>query len=174
MSDYTGVLFPVEKARVTLRFGATGPAPFYSESKPHRGLDVAPYPGSTGAPVFAPLGGRVVHVGDHEFAGEEVVLRCSTPYAFGATALDRYVYTVQAGEPFFLRLTHHSKVFVREGASVRAGEVIALVGATGRNVAGPHVHMELHKGEAYPGIVLDPMDFLVTAIPGLRNVVQYA
>lgn len=167
------MVFPVLRARVTLPFASMA-APFYSSSRPHRGVDVAPFPGSTGSPVLAPLAGRVVHVGDHEFAGKEVVLRCSTPYPFGATGLDRFVYTVEKGEPFWLRLTHHSRVHVRVGMAVGAGEMIAQVGATGRNVAGPHVHLELHKGSKYPGVVLDPMDFLIAAIPGLKDVVVHA
>lgn len=171
MEPFTGVIFPVLRARVTLPFGSEA-APFYSSSKPHRGVDVAPFPGSTGSPVLAPLAGRVVHVGDHEFAGKEVVLKCATPYAFGATSLEGYVYTVLEGEPFWLRMTHHSRVHVRAGISVGAGEMIAQVGATGRHAAGPHVHVELHVGKHYPGWVLDPLDFFVAAIPGLKSVLH--
>jgi murein DD-endopeptidase MepM/ murein hydrolase activator NlpD len=170
---FTGVVFPVEVPRVTMPFRATE-TKWYSDERPHRGLDVAPFPGSEGRPVFAPLGAMVLLVDDHEFAGKEVVLECSVPYAFGATALDGVsVRQVGRDQVFWLRLAHHSQVNVRVGNRVRAGDVVALVGSTGRFTTGPHVHVELRVGDSYAGgEVLNPLDFLVAAIPGLRNVVQ--
>ena len=37
---------------------------------------------------------------------------------------------------------HMSKILVRPGESVRRGQVVGLVGATGR-VTGPHLHLSL-------------------------------
>jgi murein DD-endopeptidase MepM/ murein hydrolase activator NlpD len=146
---------------------------WYSDASPHRGLDVSPWPGAEGRPVFAPLGARVLLVADHELAGKEVVLECSVPYAFGATALDGRVRAVGRDERFWLRLTHHSQVNVRAGNLVRVGEVIALVGSTGKFTTGPHVHVELRVGDSYAhGTVVNPLEFFVAAIPGLRNSLQ--
>jgi murein DD-endopeptidase MepM/ murein hydrolase activator NlpD len=167
--SFNGVIFPIARPRITMPFKATE-TKWYSNEKPHRGVDVAPFPGSAGQPVRMPLVGTIVRVGEHEFAGKEIVSRHQAPYPFGAHGLDGAVYTVAAGEVFHLRSTHHQHISVREGDQVPAGAVIAHIGSTGRYTTGPHVHLELHKG-GYPGIVLDPIDFFIAAIPGLRDVI---
>ena len=50
---------------------------------------------------------------------------------------------------------HHSANLVQEGARVRRGEVIALVGHTG-NATGDHLHFELRwrEGTVDPMVVL--------------------
>jgi murein DD-endopeptidase MepM/ murein hydrolase activator NlpD len=142
---------------------------WYTEASPHRGIDIAPFSGSAGRPVRAPIHSRVHYVGFHEFAGHEVVLEVAAPYPFGATALDGTVFTIQKAERFYLRLTHHQTVLARQGERVQAGEVIAFIGSTGKFTTGPHVHLELRRGEYDRGFVLDPLDFFIAAIPGLRD-----
>jgi murein DD-endopeptidase MepM/ murein hydrolase activator NlpD len=163
---FNGVVFPIEVPRVTMPFKATE-TKWYSEEKPHRGVDIAPFPGSTGRPVRMPCHGQVVKVGSHEFAGLEIITSHTLPYPFGAHALDKAVYTIEAHEPFFLRTTHHSKILAGAGDVIATGEVIAHIGNTGLYTTGPHVHLELHK-YGYPGLVLNPIDFFIAAIPGLR------
>lgn len=165
---FNGVLFPIERPRVTMPFKATE-TKWYSDANPHRGVDIAPYPGSTGQPVRMPLHGQVLLVNDHRFAGLEVVTMHTTPYPFSAAALDDVVHTIEAGEPFYLRMTHHTRVLVSQGQRVHAGREIALIGSTGLYTTGPHVHLELHKGGDYPGLVLNPLHFFIAAIPGLRD-----
>jgi flagellar protein FlgJ len=53
------------------------------------------------------------------------------------------------------RYGHNSKLNVKEGDSVMAGDVIALSGSTGRST-GPHLHFEVRKGE----FSLNPEKFL--------------
>jgi murein DD-endopeptidase MepM/ murein hydrolase activator NlpD len=106
----------------------------------HRGIDYAP---GAGAPVSAPAAGRVVLVGA-ESAG--------FPVHGNVVGLDHGQGVVS----FFL---HLSKILVREGDDVRAGEKIGLVGATGA-ATGPHLHWGLYVS----GVAVDPVPWLETGI----------
>lgn len=168
---FTGVIFPIERPRVTMPFRATE-TKWYSDDAPHRGVDVAPWPGSHGRPVRMPVTGMIEHVGFHEFAGHEIVSSHVLPYEFSAEGLDRKVHTIRAGERFWLRMTHHHRVEVDEGP-ITVGQLVAEVGSTGRFTTGPHVHVELRKGRTYNlAMVLDPLHFFIAAIPGLRATLQ--
>ncbi len=51
---------------------------------------------------------------------------------------------------------HNSILLKKEGEKVRAGEAIALVGSSGENSTGPHVHFELW----YNGVAVNPADYI--------------
>ncbi len=87
--------------------------------KPHTGVDLR---GKTGTPVHAFAQGRVALTGNHYFAGNCVYLD------HGQGVVSVYI--------------HLSRVDVREGQVVQAGEVIGRVGATGR-VTASHLHFGL-------------------------------
>ncbi len=94
----------------------------------HGGLDVAI---PVGTPIRASGGGAVVSAGvDAE-----------------------YGYFVRLTHPdgFESMYGHASRLLVQTGDSVRAGEVIALSGSTGRSTA-PHLHFEIRRD----GRLLDP------------------
>jgi murein DD-endopeptidase MepM/ murein hydrolase activator NlpD len=101
---------------------------------PHTGDD---FPNPEGTPVVAPNGGRIVLARELYFAGNTVV--------------------IDHGAGVFSLLEHLSTIDVVEGATVRAGERIGLVGATGR-VTGPH----LHWGVRVNGARVDPLSFLAS------------
>ncbi len=88
----------------------------------HDGLDIK---ASTGTPIHAAADGEVVFVGNLRGYGNLIILRHA----------DRY-YTTYA---------HNSKNLTSVGKHVKEGEVIALVGATGR-ATGPHLHFEARLG----------------------------
>jgi hypothetical protein len=88
----------------------------------HMGVDLA---GQEGAPVQAMANGFVALTG-HFYLGGNVVY-----IDHGAGLVSAYL--------------HLSKILVKEGQAVSAGEVIGQVGATGR-VTGPHLHWIVRYG----------------------------
>ncbi len=55
---------------------------------------------------------------------------------------------------------HQSEILVEEGEQVEAGQLIGLVGGTGR-VTGSHLHLEVWVG----GVQVDPMEWLEKPFP---------
>ena len=98
----------------------------------HRGLDLR---GTEGTPIVACADGRVALTGDLYFSGNVVY--------------------INHGEGVFTAYLHMSKILVTKDQAVRKGEVIGLVGATGR-VTGPHLHLSL----LVQGVSVDPQPLL--------------
>lgn len=129
----SGMIWPLpvqRAASVTSEFGARG-------RSHHAGLDVD---GRTGDPVFAVRDGRVKFSGWRPSYGETVVL----DHGGGVTTL----------------YGHASARWVEAGDSVRRGQVIAAVGATG-NARGDHLHFEV----AWAGASINPLTLLPRVDP---------
>jgi murein DD-endopeptidase MepM/ murein hydrolase activator NlpD len=99
---------------------------------PHAGLDVAV---GTGAPVRAPAAGVVVDTGDYFFNGNTVFL--------------------DHGQGLITAYMHLSRIAVRNGQTVRAGELLGAAGATGR-ATGAHLHWAVFLN----GTAVDPELFI--------------
>jgi murein DD-endopeptidase MepM/ murein hydrolase activator NlpD len=87
----------------------------------HSGIDIG---GPTGSNIVASDGGQVIYSGWNGSYGNCVIIKHANAYT-----------TLYA---------HCSKLLVKNGQNVGQGEVIALVGSTGRST-GPHVHFEISR-----------------------------
>jgi murein DD-endopeptidase MepM/ murein hydrolase activator NlpD len=103
----------------------------------HSGLDFC---GGVGTEILAPAAGEVVFAGPLTVRGN-------------ATMIDH-------GWGIYTGYLHQSEILVQLGDLVQPGQVIGLVGGTGR-VTGPHLHWEVWAG----GVQVDPMDWLEQAFP---------
>lgn len=101
----------------------------------HRGLDLR---GATGTPIKACADGKVALVDNLYYSGNTVYLN--------------------HGDGVFTAYLHMSKPLVKPGDLVKKGDVVGLVGATGR-VTGPHLHLSL----IVQGQGADPQPFLQEA-----------
>jgi len=101
----------------------------------HEGVDI---PAKIGASIVAAADGQVVYAGN-EMGGYGNIL---------VLAHKDGLFTVYA---------HVKKIIVDQGTKVFKGQVIALVGNTGRS-SGPHLHFEVRKN----GESMDPQTFIVS------------
>ena len=67
-----------------------------------------------------------------------------------------YVIAVQHGRDLLTVYKHNSTLLKRQGDYVRGGEAIAIVGNTGEETTGPHLHFELWRA----GTPLNAEDFI--------------
>lgn len=104
--------------------------------KPHSGVDIKAFAGSR---VRSPNSGKVVYVDVMYYGGKTVVI----DHGHGLSTL----------------YMHLSKILVNHGEEVEKGEVIGLVGSTGRST-GPH----LHWGAYLNGSKIDPTSLLRIAV----------
>jgi len=117
--------------------------PFLGRPAIHTGVDLR---GEIGEPVHATATGRVSIAGRDGGYGNMV--------------------EINHGNGLATRYGHLSRILVRVGQTVRVGEVIGLIGSTGRST-GPHLHYETRiNGEA-----VDPQKFLRAGVR-LGNALQ--
>lgn len=95
----------------------------------HSGVDLA---AATGTAIYAADDGIVTHAG--------CAKSCKTGYG-------NYV-DIDHGNGIMTRYGHASKVLVSVGEQVRRGQVIMLMGSTGRST-GPHLHFEVRLNGRY-------------------------
>ena len=103
----------------------------------HSGLDFC---GGEGLQIFAPAPGKVVFAAPLTVRGN-------------ATIIDH-------GWGVYSGIWHQSQILVNVGDTVQAGQVIGLVGGTGR-VTGAHLHWEVWVN----GVQVNPLDWLSQAYP---------
>jgi murein DD-endopeptidase MepM/ murein hydrolase activator NlpD len=105
--------------------------PVYHIRRFHEGMD---FSAPIGTEIFATGNSTVIFAGWKQGYGQTVDL----DHGFG----------------YSTRYAHCSKLLVRPGQKVKRGDVIALVGNTGKSV-GPHLHYEVY----YQGRPVDPRNF---------------
>jgi len=67
-----------------------------------------------------------------------------------------YVIMIQHNNNILTVYKHNARLLGRIGNRVRAGEVIAIVGNSGEETTGPHLHFELWEN----GVAVDPEDYI--------------
>lgn len=106
--------------------------PFTGRREFHPGIDFA---GKLGSKVIAVAAGVVTFAGWDGGYGKMV--------------------QINHGDGYATRYGHAEKLLVKAGDIVKKGQVIALMGSTGRST-GPHVHFEVYKN----GRVVDPSSYI--------------
>jgi len=119
---------------LTAGFGAR-PDPFTGQREFHTGIDIST---PTGNRIFAPANGTVVKVAWENGYGRVVQIA----HGYGISTL----------------YGHLEAARVVEGQHVKRGDLIALVGTTGRST-GPHLHYEVHQD----GRPINPLDYVLNA-----------
>lgn len=109
--------------------------PITGEAAMHEGVD---FTADIGTPIKAAAAGVVINVEHHPAYGN--------------------LLEIDHGNDLVTRYAHTSKILVQPGALVKRGQIVALVGNTGRTT-GPHLHFEVRiKGAAH-----NPNQFLQLA-----------
>jgi murein DD-endopeptidase MepM/ murein hydrolase activator NlpD len=103
--------------RLTSKFG-------HRWGSPHHGIDIQ---ARRGTAIKASAPGRVIYSGKESGYGNLVIVYHGAGYS-----------TIYA---------HASKLLTKKGRRVKRGQIIALVGSTGRST-GPHLHYEIRKRKA--------------------------
>ncbi|MBN1499387.1 MAG: M23 family metallopeptidase [Spirochaetes bacterium] len=98
----------------------------------HAGLDIAAVPGTI---VVAAMEGMVIKAEYESGYGNVIV--------------------IEHRNKFTTKYAHNKATFVKVGDFIQKGQIISLVGSTGRST-GPHLHFEVRCNN----IPLEPMDFL--------------
>lgn len=134
-----GMVYPLMGTRISSDFGIRK-HPVLKKVRHHGGIDLA---APQGSPIRSVQAGTVVFADPYGGYGNLVVIA----HADGVTT----------------HYGHCSTIKARTGQHVKAGQVIAEVGSTGR-VTGPHLHFEVRRD----GNPLDPEGF----IPDLDGAAQ--
>lgn len=101
----------------------------------HEGIDIS---APRGTPIVAAKDGVVIVAGRKEGYG-----------GYGNTV------EIKHNDGFTTRYAHLSETVVKEGDTVKGGDIIGAVGSTGRST-GPHCHFEIR----YHDVPLNPLYFL--------------
>ena len=109
--------------------------PFTGARQMHRGVDLA---GPVGTPIIAPANGMVKEAHREPDFGNMIL--------------------IDHGYGFVTRYAHLSAFKVKPGEIVTRGQVIGLMGSTGRST-GSHLHYEVYKN----GSIVDPRPYLASS-----------
>ena len=122
------IIWPI-KGVITSRFGNRTPTEIVTAN--HKGLDIA---GNMGDNIVSAMDGTVVQYSEEGDYGKHL--------------------RIQNGEVLTL-YAHCSELLVQEGSTVKQGDVIAKIGATGR-ATGPHLHFEIRRNDRFinPELIL--------------------
>ena len=124
---------PVDRLTFTSNFGIRSD-PFRGSARMHAGVDIS---GPVGTPIYATADGVIAHAERMGGYGNMV--------------------EVDHGKGIATRYGHMSRILVESGTQVRRGQLIGLMGSTGRST-GSHLHYEVR----IDGHAVNPAPFLTT------------
>lgn len=129
-STLNGVYLAVNpvSGHITSRFGSRE----VIRDHEHKGLDIAT---KTGTPIKAVATGKIIHSGTMGGYGNLVI--------------------IDHGKGVKTYYGHCSELYVKNGETVKAGQIIASVGSTG-NSTGSHLHLEIRLNNE----ILNPLKYL--------------
>lgn len=130
IAQYLSVSYPLKKIKISSHFGKRKD-PFTGKKSHHNGIDLQ----ARNTEAYSIMDGKVIKVGHDKRSGNYVTLQ------YGG-------YTIS--------YCHLTKTLVSKGDIVRAGDVVAITGNTGRST-GPHLHLTCKFNGNYinPCILLD-------------------
>ena len=123
--------FPAEKGWLSSHFGMRTD-PFSGRKARHEGVDIA-----------GKMGSNILSVG----AG--VVTWSGERYGYGQ------LVEINHGNGYVTRYAHNKENLVAAGDTVKKGQVVALMGSSGRST-GPHVHFEVLRN----GVPVNPVKYV--------------
>ena len=129
----TPSIWPVKGGRITSRFGPRV-SPFTGKKALHAGIDIG---APTGTEVRAPATGKVVVAAYDGRMGK--FIRIDHGYGMETT------------------YGHLSKIYVKYGDRVQRGDLIGLVGSTGKFSTGPHLHYQVAVNDT----VVNPIHYIL-------------
>ncbi len=142
--------YPVKKVVITQKYGKTSFSKNYASGK-HNGVDFGV---SAGTPIYAPLGGKVVGVGNNG------------RYAYGKwVAIDH-------GNGIITLYGHMSSQSVSKGSSLKTGDKIGLSGNTGYST-GPHLHFTVFSSKTFELVKSTKVNNLWIPIGATVNPMNY-
>jgi len=122
---------PVDDLALTSNFGARSD-PFTGRTRMHKGIDI---PGPVGTPIYATADG--------------IVSRAQWVNGYGN------LIEISHGNDTETRYGHLSKLLVEPNSRVKRGQLIGLMGSTGRST-GSHLHYEIRIA----GAAINPLPFV--------------
>lgn len=108
-------------------------SPFTGRREFHKGLDIA---NREGTPIIAPADGLITYAAEKWLIGNMI--------------------TIEHGFGIVTNYGHIHKLLKKSGERVKRGEIIALMGNTGRST-GPHVHYEVRLN----GVPVNPTNYIL-------------
>jgi murein DD-endopeptidase MepM/ murein hydrolase activator NlpD len=118
---------PIKLGVVTFPYGAK-----YQSGRLHKGVD---YRAKTGTPVYAAVGGVVIHAGRHLY-------KKGWGFSFGVHVIVDNERFTDGTAGLWAGYCHLSAVSVKVGQRVSKGDLVGISGNTGFSTA-PHLHFQI-------------------------------
>ena len=145
--DYNKFVYPTTTSAGSPVGNRVQPAgPNKGKTKYHNGYDLG---GKVGDPIYAACDGVVLKVGASGFGNYALLVQ-----------VDSSCYKNSTGNPIYIWYGHNSKNYVKTGAKIKKGQLIAAIGSEGWST-GPHLHFEIYSGKSSgsKSVIINPVKY---------------